>query len=96
MDKQRINLKIGAYTVPLDVPRDQEEIYRKAAVLLNERYNIYLRQRPQASVEQLWMYVALEMAVNLNADARDKAIQPIEEKINEINNKVLSTLNKQQ
>ncbi len=95
MDTQRINLKIAAYTVPLDVPRDKEEIYRKAAVILNERYNLYLRQRPNASVEQLWMYVALEMAVNLNADARDKAIQPIEEKINEINNKVLLTLNEQ-
>lgn len=95
MDTQRINLKIAAYIVPLDVPRDKEEIYRKAAVILNERYNVYLRQRPNASVEQLWMYVALEMAVNLNADARDKAIQPIEEKINEINNKVLLTLNEQ-
>ncbi len=95
MDKQRINLKIAAYTVPLEVDRDKEEIYRKAATLLNERYQLYLRQWPQASVEQLWVYVALEMAVNLNADARQKAIQPIEDKIAEINNKVLETLNRQ-
>ena len=62
-DKQHINLHLDAHTVGLDVPREQEPNYRKAAELLNRRYQYYLKLRPNASAEQLWMYTALEVAV---------------------------------
>ena len=85
IDKQHINLHLDAHTVGLDVPRDQERNFRKAAQLLNSRYQYYLKLRPNASAEQLWMYTALEVAVALQSDAREKSLEPVEKQITELN-----------
>ena len=92
LDKQHINLHLDAHTVGLDVPREQEPNYRKAAELLNKRYQYYLKLRPNASAEQLWMYTALEVAVSLESDVREKSFAPVEKemkKLNELLNEVL-------
>ena len=91
-DKQHINLRLDAHMVGLDVPRDQEPNYRAAAELLNKRYQYYLKLRPNASAEQLWMYTALEVAVALQSDVREKSLVPVEKemkKLNELLNEVL-------
>lgn len=93
-DKQHINLHLDAHTVGLDVPRDQEPNYRFAAELLNKRYQYYLKLRPNASVEQLWMYTALEIAVALQSDARAKSIAPIEKELKELNQLITEKLAK--
>ena len=77
----------------LDVPREQEPNYRKAAELLNRRYQYYLKLRPNASSEQLWMYTALEVAVALQSDAREKSLVPVEQALKQLNEQVLSALN---
>ena len=76
----------------LDVPREQEPNYRKAAELLNKRYQYYLKLRPNASAEQLWMYTALEVAVALSSDAREKSLVPVEKALKHLNDEVLSAL----
>ena len=83
---------MDAHTVGLDVPRDQEPNYRNAAELLNRRYQYYLKLRPNASAEQLWMYTALEVAVALESDAREKSIAPVEKELKELNEEILRTL----
>lgn len=84
-DRQHINLHLDAHVVGLDVPREQEANYRNAAELLNKRYQYYLKLRPNASAEQLWMYTALEVAVALQSDVREKSLEPIEKEIRELN-----------
>lgn len=93
LDKQHINLHLDAHTVGLDVPREQEPDYRKAAELLNRRYQYYLKLRPNASAEQLWMYTALEVAVALQSDAREKSLIPVEAALKELNKQILTTIN---
>lgn len=93
LDKQHINLHLDAHTVGLDVPREQEPNYRKAAELLNRRYQYYLKLRPNASAEQLWMYTALEVAVALQSDAREKSLVPVEKEIKALNEQILKNLN---
>ena len=93
-DKQHINLHLDAHTVGLDVPREQEPNYRKAAELLNKRYQYYLKLRPNASAEQLWMYTALEVAVALQSDAREKSLVPVEKAIQDLNKIITETLAK--
>ena len=69
-----------------------EPNYRKAAELLNRRYQYYLKLLPKASAEQLWMYTALEVAVSLESDVREKSFAPVEKemkKLNELLNEVL-------
>jgi hypothetical protein len=47
---------------------------------------------PNRSAEQLWVYVALDIAVNLQADVHAHRLQPIEEKIQELNKIILQQL----
>ena len=91
-DRQHINLHLDAHTVGLDVQREQEPNYRKAAELLNRRYQYYLKLRPNASAEQLWMYTALEVAVALQSDAREKSLVPVEKELKRLNDEVLKKL----
>lgn len=91
-DKQHINLHLDAHSVGLDVPRDQEPNYRAAADLLNRRFQYYLKLRPTASSEQLWMYTALEVAVALQSDVREKSLVPVEKELKELNELVLNSL----
>ena len=91
-DKQHINLRLDAHVVGLDVPRDQEANYRNAAELLNKRYQYYLKLRPNASAEQLWMYTALEVAVALQSDVREKSLVPIEKELKELNQLITEKL----
>ena len=93
-DKQHITLHLDAHVVGLDVVREQEPIYRKAAQLLNQRYQYYLKLRPNASAEQLWMYTALEVAVSLHSDAREKSLIPVEKELKELNELILEKLAK--
>ena len=92
VDKQHINLHLDAHTVGLEVERDQEPNYRKAADLLNRRYQYYLKLRPNASAEQLWMYTALEVAVALQSDAREKSLVPVEKELKALNDQILKNL----
>lgn len=84
-DKLHITLTLDAHRVPLDIEPERESLYREAADMLNKRYKLYQRRNPQASAEQLWVYVALESAVNLQSDARQKNLEPVQKKIEELN-----------
>ena len=83
--KQHITLQLDAHHISLNVVADKEPLYRNAAEQINERYRHYRKLLPSHSAEQIWVYVALEMAVNLQADAPAHRLQPIDEKIQELN-----------
>ena len=85
---------MDAHVVGLDVERESEPNYRQAAELLNKRYQHYLKIRPNASAEQLWMYTALEVAVSLVSDAREKSLKPVEKEIKELNQLIIEELSK--
>ena len=91
-DIQRITLQLDAHRVSLNVNRPDEPVYRQAAEMLNERFQHYRKRMPQASVEELWMYVALEVGVNLQTDARAKSIAPVMGKVNELNRLIADAL----
>ena len=91
--KQHITLQLDAHHISINVIADQEHLYRNAAKILNEKYRHYQRKMQTCSAEQLWVYVALDMAVNLCVEEHAQRLQPIEEKIQEINNIILQQLN---
>jgi len=92
-DKQKISLQLDAHVVSLLVERDQEPIYRQAATRVNEIYHKYSKAHPELPVEKLWVFTALELAVNLQSDVRDKRLQPVLEKLMELNKLINNTLN---
>lgn len=92
--QQHIVLKLDTHNVALNVPADREAIYREAAELLNERYHVYQRRNPSATVDKIWLYVALEAAVNLKSDEREKGLAIIDKKIQAINELINSSINR--
>lgn len=87
-NKQNINLYLDAHHVHLEVDSEKEEFYRQAAVLLNRRHQHYVKSQPRASAEQVWMYVALDVAVNLCSDAREKSLEPVEKQLSLLNDQI--------
>ena len=94
--KQNITLKLDIHTITLSVDPDKEEFYRLAGAWLNKRDQLYQAAYRNDSPEKLWLKVALEAAVGLHADARQKALEPIEQKIQELNKIILQKLNSNQ
>ena len=90
--KQHITLQLDAHHISLNVLADKEHLYRKAAEVINDRYRYYQRLLPNRSAEQIWVYVALDMAVNLQADVHARRLEPIDEKIQELNKIILQHL----
>ncbi len=84
-DKQNITLVLDWHRIPLSVNRADEQIYREAADVLNTTYKRYQQRYPQKSPEELWIYAALSVACELKRDTRDKSLQPIMEKVAELN-----------
>lgn len=90
--KQHINLKLDIHNVALDIDPEKEQTYREATAWLNKRYQFYQARFQNASPEKLWMYVALESAVGLHADVRDKSLEPVKQKLSELNKRINEAL----
>ena len=91
-DKQHINLRIGAHTVSLNISAEDEPLYRNAAAKVVETYDKYEKHFPKASVELLWVYVAIELAVNLQSDMRDKQLTPLMDVVRQLNKQIEQTI----
>lgn len=92
MSKQRITLNIDCHRLVFPIEAELEPLYRKAARTLNEVYQDYTKKMPNASVEEIWVYVALYVALNLHADIRDKNLEPVLKKIGELNQQIEESL----
>ena len=84
--KQHITLQLDAHHISINVLAHQEH------KILNEKYRHYQRKMQTSSAEQLWVYVALDMAVNLCAESHAQRLQPIDEKVQELNKIILQQL----
>ncbi|MCM1035648.1 MAG: cell division protein ZapA [Paludibacter sp.] len=93
-DQQRITLHIDCHTIALNVNRKEEPFYRLAAERVNAIYKRYMELYPHFTADKLWAHVALEIAVDLQRDVRDKDLQPVLKKIGELNDKVVQVLRK--
>jgi hypothetical protein len=64
----RIHVDIGGFKIPLVIPRNDEEIYRRAEEIVThflKKYAVEYNQRPY---EQILKIVALQLAVILSKD----------------------------
>ncbi len=90
--KQHITLQLDSHHISINVLAHQEHLYRDAAKILNEKYRHYQKKMQTSSAEQLWVYVALDMAVNLCAESHAQRLQPIDEKVQELNELILKNI----
>lgn len=64
-EKFVIQLLIGKQVYPITVRRDQEEIYRKAASMINEKLSRYEQSYPNLSYERYTSVALLDFAVQV-------------------------------
>lgn len=64
-DKFVIRLLIGEQIFPITVKRDQEEIYRKAASMINEKLGRYKSSYPHLEYERYAAVAMLDFAVRV-------------------------------
>lgn len=92
-EKQNIRLQLDVHPLSLTIDRDLEPFYREGAKLLNQRFQYYRRVMPKATSEQLWMYVALQMAVNYRSDASAMDTKPIAQQLTALDEEIKAVLN---
>lgn len=71
-DKLVIQLLIGKQVYPITVRRDQEEVYRKAARLINEKLGRYEQSYPNLSYERYTSVALLDFAVQVIQTQKQK------------------------
>ncbi len=87
-----ITLQLGDHTMRFPVAWNEEKYYRDAAAHLNQRFQYYSSGMKNKSAEQIWVYVALEAAVNLHRESARYDIEPVKDRINTINQTILDAL----
>lgn len=88
-----ITLQIGEHTMRFPVAWNEEKYYRDAAAHLNNRFQYYSSGMKNKSAEQIWVYVALEAAVNLLRENAKYDIEPMLQRIENINQSITDALN---
>jgi len=83
-----INVVISGTRLPLNIPRKDEELYRKAEKLVNKYLDRYQKQYNQRSIEEILILVAFQIAVIVSKqELRDDEV-PMAEKIQQLDDEL--------
>ena len=88
-----ITLQVGDHTMRFPVAWNEEKFYREAAEHLNQRFRYYSSGMKNKSAEQIWVYVALEAAVNLHRENARYDMEPVMDRLDSINQSIIEALN---
>lgn len=70
-DTLSITLKLGGQILPMTIKRADEEFYRDAEKLINQRFSYYANTYPQLGNEMYLTMTALDIAVQLKSTERE-------------------------
>ena len=91
-DKLVIQLLIGKQVYPITVRRDQEEVYRKAARLINEKLGRYEQSYPNLSYERYTSVALLDFAVQVIQTQKQKYQSPYEDVVKRLTEEIAQLL----
>ena len=91
-EKLVIQLLIGKNLQQITVKRDQEEIFRKAALLINERLNKYKTAYPNQSDVKYMSIALLDFAAKVLQMESNVDTQPFAESIDKLTKEVEEVL----
>lgn len=87
-EKFNINMRIDGYPVRLHIARKDEEIYRNAERDIKDIYKKLNESYPNKSVVELWLLTALQVAVTINRQQKVENINPLAQKIEELEQQI--------
>ena len=76
-DTLSITLKLGGQLLPMTIKREDEEFYRDAEKLINQRFSYYANTYPQLGGEMYLTMTALDIAVQLKSAERESILGPL-------------------
>ena len=80
-----INILLNGVRMPLNIRREDEEIYRNAEKIVNKYLEQYRGQYSQRSMEEILTLVAFQLAVIVSKQGTSQDVAPLAEKIEELN-----------
>lgn len=83
-EKMRIRLTIADGIYPMTINRKDEELYRKAATMINEKVNMYRERVAGGKREDYIVMVAFEFAFELVTRHWENDTQPYQKKLDEL------------
>ncbi len=78
----RITIRLGKMLFPITIKRREEEVYRAAEKLINERLNFYAGKYQHQGDETYMAMAILDIAVALKKDEQKKDTTPLMDKVN--------------
>ena len=91
-DKFTINVQIGGFRLPLSIPRNDEELYRKAEKMVVQILEQYQKQYSQRPTEEILIMVAFQIAVIVSKQELSEDTVPLAEKIQSLDNELKALL----
>ena len=91
-DKFKIHVNVGGFRLPLDIARDEEEIYRNAEKMVNAQLVRYQQRYNQRSAEEIFALAAYHLAVTLQKQTFHTDTDPVASKLEQLGEEVDSLL----
>ncbi len=83
-EKMKIRLTIADGIYPMTIDRKEEELYRKAATMINEKVNMYRERGSGGKREDYIIMVAFEFAFMLANKKWENDTLPYQKKLDEL------------
>ena len=87
-NKLRIHTVIGGFRFPMNIDRNEEEIYRNAEKQVNRYIDDYQKQYLNLSAEEIRSLVAFQLAVVIYKMEMNQDIEPVIERIQSLNDEL--------
>lgn len=92
-DNLKINVQISGLRLPLLIPRNDEEMYRKAEKMVVRYIDLFQKQYRQRPTEEILILVAFKIAVLVSKQELSEDIIPLADKIQSLDQELDALLN---
>ena len=93
-DTLTITLRIGSWTMPMTIRREEEYVYRQAEKVIKERYSYYTNSYPGQSTDLYLMMTIIDIAVRSKQNETTYDAEPILEHLRPLLSEVEAALGK--
>ena len=94
--KRRINLHIKSISLTLSVDDKEEHLYRQAQRMVNDSFDDFATNHQSKSIEEIWSHTAFRLALNYCQLLEHADLNPVLEKIDDINQQITDLLTENQ
>lgn len=90
---QHISLHIYDTQIHINVPADQEQLYREAADLINERLNAYYgAYKGKKSEKEICYYALIDIALTCTKEAKRNDVEPLNDILKQLTSEIEEVL----